>query len=97
MSIITAELPRSGIWHGLHVQKRIIGALILRDMKTRFGRSLVGYLIAIAWPLSHMLLIMSGQFVAASRSRVYVLGVATVCLFLGISGEKLFRGRFYQR
>ena len=65
MSIITAELPHFGIWHSLHIQKRIIGALILRDMKTRFGRSHVGYLIAIAWPLSHMLLIMGAQFVTA--------------------------------
>ena len=54
-----------GIRDALHIQKRIIGALILRDMKTRFGRSHVGYLIAIAWPLSHMLMIMSAQFVAA--------------------------------
>ena len=49
----------------LVVQKRIIGALILRDMKTRFGRSHVGYLIAIAWPLAHMLGIMGAQFVTA--------------------------------
>ena len=44
-------------------QKRIVKALILRDMKTRFGRSYIGYLVAIAWPLSHMLMIMAVQFV----------------------------------
>jgi capsular polysaccharide transport system permease protein len=33
---------------------RIIVASILRDMRTRFGRSYIAYLIAIGWPLSHM-------------------------------------------
>ena len=44
------------------IQKRVISALILRDMKTRFGRTHVAYLIAIAWPLAHMLGIMGVQF-----------------------------------
>lgn len=44
------------------IQKRVISALILRDMKTRFGRSHVAYLIAIAWPLAHLLGIMGVQF-----------------------------------
>jgi capsular polysaccharide transport system permease protein len=34
-------------------QFRVIGAIILRDMRTRFGRTHLGYLIAIAWPLMH--------------------------------------------
>lgn len=33
---------------------RIIIAIMLRDMRTRFGRSYWGYLIAIAWPLTHL-------------------------------------------
>ena len=56
---------QSGIRDALFTQQRIIGALILRDIKTRFGRSHVGYLIAIAWPLLHMLGIMGAQFVTA--------------------------------
>ncbi|MGF6258904.1 ABC transporter permease [Ensifer sp. ZNC0028] len=32
----------------------VIGALILRDMRTRFGRSHIGYLLAIAWPFVHL-------------------------------------------
>lgn len=55
----------------LHVQQRIIGALILRDMKTRFGRSHLSYLIAIAWPLLHMLGIM---FVQLFTGRVVPIG-----------------------
>ncbi len=33
---------------------RIVGAVLLQDMRTRFGRSQISYLIAIAWPLSHL-------------------------------------------
>lgn len=32
----------------------VIGAVILRDMRTRYGRSHLGYVIAIMWPLSHL-------------------------------------------
>lgn len=34
--------------------RRIIGAVLIQDMRSRFGNSHIGYLIAIAWPLSHM-------------------------------------------
>jgi capsular polysaccharide transport system permease protein len=34
--------------------RRVMGAVMIQDMRTRFGHSLVGYLIAIAWPLSHI-------------------------------------------
>lgn len=41
----------------IDVRKRmvIVGAAMLRDMRTRFGRSYWGYLIAILWPLTHLL------------------------------------------
>jgi capsular polysaccharide transport system permease protein len=38
-------------------QMRVIYALILRDMRTRFGRSFLGYVIAIAFPLTHLLVL----------------------------------------
>ena len=34
--------------------RRIIGAVLIQDMRSRFGHSHIGYLIAIAWPLSHI-------------------------------------------
>ena len=34
--------------------RRIMRAVLIQDMRTRFGSSHIGYLIAIAWPLSHM-------------------------------------------
>lgn len=36
---------------------RIFAASILRDMRTRFGRSYYSYLLAILWPLSHITII----------------------------------------
>ena len=44
---------------GLAVQARVIGALILRDMRTRFGRTFLGYVIQVLWPLTHLLVVMS--------------------------------------
>lgn len=43
----------------LVVQARVINALILRDMRTRFGRSHFGYLIAILWPFVHIFVIVA--------------------------------------
>jgi len=34
--------------------RRILGAVLIQDMRSRFGHSHLGYLIAIAWPLSHI-------------------------------------------
>lgn len=51
---------------GFAVQTRVIGALILRDMRTRFGRSFVGYLVIVGWPLSHLLAI-TGVYILTQR------------------------------
>lgn len=40
---------------------RIISVILLMDMRTRFGSSYFGYVIAIAWPLSHLIII-SGAY-----------------------------------
>ncbi|MGD9657794.1 MAG: ABC transporter permease [Methylocystis sp.] len=34
--------------------RRIMRAVLIQDMRSRFGSSHIGYLIAIGWPLSHM-------------------------------------------
>lgn len=41
---------------------RIVLAFMLRDMRTRFGRSYISYLVSIGWPLSHLLM-MYGAYV----------------------------------
>jgi capsular polysaccharide transport system permease protein len=42
----------------LQIQLRVIGAIVLRDMRTRFGRTYLGYVVAVLWPLSHLLTLM---------------------------------------
>jgi capsular polysaccharide transport system permease protein len=34
--------------------RQIMGAVLIQDMRSRYGHSHIGYLIAIAWPLSHI-------------------------------------------
>lgn len=43
----------------IQTRSNVIAALLLRDMRTRFGRSHLGYLIAIAWPLVHLIVIVA--------------------------------------
>jgi len=50
----------------LIIQVRVIGALILRETRTRFGRSQLGYLWAIAEPLCYIICL-SFLFEAISR------------------------------
>jgi capsular polysaccharide transport system permease protein len=45
----------------LRAQWRIIVALMLRDIKTRFGGSELGFLLAIAWPLTHILFLLAAN------------------------------------
>ncbi|ADZ70971.1 ABC transporter permease [Polymorphum gilvum] len=57
--LFRADDSRATIADALKVQARVIYALILRDMRTRFGRSHFGYLIQIAWPLFHLFLLIA--------------------------------------
>jgi capsular polysaccharide transport system permease protein len=50
--------------------RRIMGAVLIQDMRSRFGHSHIGYLIAIAWPLSHI-----GVITAAYLFRVTIAPV----------------------
>ena len=63
----------------LKVQLRVIGALILRDMRTRFGRKLTGWVIMVMWPLSHLLFLMIGYLIA---HRIAPFGT-NVTIFIG--------------
>jgi len=46
-------------FEAIKVQMRVIGALILRDMRTRFGRTFLGYVIQVLWPLTHLCFVMT--------------------------------------
>ncbi|MGX7709249.1 ABC transporter permease [Methylobacterium sp. Gmos1] len=41
----------------LEVQLDVLGALMLRDIRTRFGGTIWGYGIAVGWPCAHILVI----------------------------------------
>lgn len=42
---------RSGVASAISIQARVIGALILRELHTRYGRENIGYLWLVAEPL----------------------------------------------
>lgn len=50
----------------IQTSARVILALMLRDMRTRFGGTLLSYMVAIAWPLSHLALMVI-TFIAVNR------------------------------
>jgi capsular polysaccharide transport system permease protein len=58
-------VPRRTMFGTLKETTRILTAVALIDMKTRFGSSFLSYLIAILWPLSHMIFIMIGFFMSS--------------------------------
>lgn len=82
---------------------RIISVILLMDMRTRFGASYFGYLIAIAWPLSHLVIITGAyllrNYVApvGESSAVFVAtGVVPyiLCLYPArMLGMAIFQGR----
>jgi capsular polysaccharide transport system permease protein len=47
------------LWSAARRQRRVLYALMLRYIKTRFFGSGLGYLLAIAWPLAHILIIVA--------------------------------------
>ena len=53
----TQKTDVTSLNHILSTQYRVIGAILLRDMRTRFGRTHFGYLISVGWPLSHLIVL----------------------------------------
>lgn len=70
-------------------QARVVGALVRRDLRTRFGRTIFGPLILLAWPLSHALFLMALYALTRRLSPVgtdaavfFATGVLPYVLFL---------------
>ncbi|RVU19078.1 ABC transporter permease [Methylobacterium oryzihabitans] len=64
----------------LDVQLHVLSALILRDIRTRFGRTMWGYAIAVGWPSAHVCVLftlMSIRHVPAPLGDSLILFVAT--------------------
>lgn len=59
----------------MDVQANVLHALMLRDMRTRFGGSHWGYVIAVGWPCGHILMIVA---LMAFRNMVSPLGDSIV-------------------
>jgi capsular polysaccharide transport system permease protein len=45
------ERASGSFWHGLHVQLRVIGALLMREIITRYGRHNIGFLWLLLEPI----------------------------------------------
>ncbi len=56
--MITVPEHHNGMAAALISYSHVLRALLLRDIKSRFLGSAWGYLLSIAWPLSHILLLL---------------------------------------
>ena len=77
----TTLIGRPSLVEILQAQRNVLTALILRDIKTRFG-SAPGFLIAIAWPLSHILILVAinvwtGRIAPYGESAILWFAVST--------------------
>jgi capsular polysaccharide transport system permease protein len=68
------------LWSAAKRQRRVLFALMLRNIRTRFFGHGLGYLVAIAWPLTHILVVLA-MFTLFGRVAPYgdsvVLFIAT--------------------
>jgi capsular polysaccharide transport system permease protein len=74
---------RFGLREALTRQGRVLFAVMLRNIRTRFFGHGLGYLIAIAWPLSHILILLAiwsfaGRAPPFGESTVLFLATGTV-------------------
>jgi capsular polysaccharide transport system permease protein len=88
---VTAAAPRGTFLQGLAVQARVIAALMLRELHTRYGRENIGYMWLIAEPL--MLATIIGSLHAGHHTEYgsdmkpisfAVLGYTVFIMFRGI-------------
>lgn len=73
---MTQAVSRVG---SLSVMTRVIAALILRDMRTRYGRHFSGWLIMVLWPLGHLCFLGLGYLMA---HRIAPFG-SSITVFIG--------------
>ncbi|WP_407529241.1 ABC transporter permease [Methylobacterium oryzisoli] len=72
----------------LDIQLQVLSALILRDMRTRFGRTIWGNLVVVLWPSAHVLIIVATM---ALRGMAAPLGESAVLfIFTGMGPMVVF-------
>jgi capsular polysaccharide transport system permease protein len=59
-----------GLWPAAKRQWRVFYAIMLRNIRTKFFGNGLGYLVGIAWPLTHILVVV-GIFLLAHRTAPY--------------------------
>jgi capsular polysaccharide transport system permease protein len=47
------------LWSAAKRQRRVLFALMLRNMRTKFFGNGLGYMLAVAWPLTHIIIIVA--------------------------------------
>jgi len=63
------------LWSAARRQRRVLYALMLRNMRTKFFGNGLGYLVAIAWPLTHIVILVA-IFAVAGRAAPFGDSVA---------------------
>jgi capsular polysaccharide transport system permease protein len=66
------------VQQNLRITTQVLGAILLRNMRTRFGGSYQAYVIAILWPYSHLVIIVVAYTILG---RIAPLGTDTVTYF----------------
>ena len=62
------ELHKTSLWESLMIQKRVLGALLMREIITRYGRNNIGFLWLFVEPLlMTLLIVMMWKFFRVDR------------------------------
>ena len=90
----TSEFQQHGFKQAIRVQMRVLSALVLREMRVRYGRSQFGYLWALLEPIGYVAAL-TIVFTYAERPAPYgeslplffALGVIPFRLFIGLANQ----------
>ena len=63
------------LWSAARRQRRVLYALMLRNMRTKFFGNGLGYLVAVAWPLTHIVILVA-IFAVAGRAAPFGNSIA---------------------
>lgn len=83
--------PRTTLWQALAIQSRVVGAMILRELHTRYGRDNVGYLWLFGEPMMlasviGLIHLSAGHTAYGSDVQPVAFGVMAYTLFIQFRG-----------
>ena len=91
--VLPAEVRRSSLFQSLGVQMRVIGAVLMRELHTRYGRENIGYLWLIGEPLMLGTVIGLVHLTTSLRDNGFnavtftIVGYCNFIMFRGIIGR----------